>query len=344
MRGEIITRDEMLGIPAYEVSDLTQIPPGPLVSVIVITYNHEAFIEQTIQGILAQQCDFPIELIIGEDKSQDRTLEICFEYQKRYPQLIRLVTWHKNVGENANYLRVWGRTRGKYVAICEGDDYWIDPDKLSKQFALMEQYPDTILSGALVRMLGYSNGYFVDEVFGPMQMKCRYGLEDVIERPCFHTSTFMFRRSEFKIPAAAHNCCLLDTVLMSAAALQGSLKCIPDTVSAYRMHEHGTFSPLSMLRKYEHTIGMLQAILTFTDERYAPIVRKKIDAVQMWLCFELVSNGQVQRARRLAWQTVRSLALHAPRKALVLIFHVYLPRTSQLVIDAWNRNKRRYEK
>ena len=74
---------EMLAIPAYEISDLSQIAPEPLVSVPVITYNHEAYVEQAIEGILAQQCDFPIELIIGEDKSQDRTLDICMSYQQK---------------------------------------------------------------------------------------------------------------------------------------------------------------------------------------------------------------------------------------------------------------------
>ena len=99
----------MLEIPAHEISDLSQIPAEPLVSIIVITYNHEAYVRETIEGILAQKCDFPIELIIGEDKSKDRTLEICLEYQRKYPHLIRLVTWHENIGANANALRVWGR-------------------------------------------------------------------------------------------------------------------------------------------------------------------------------------------------------------------------------------------
>ena len=175
-----------------------------------------------------------------------------------------------------------------------------------------------------------------------MQLKCRYGLEDVIARPCFHTSTYIFRRAEFKIPACTRTIgIMMDTLLMAAAALQGSLKCIPDTVSVYRMHPDGFFSTLNLLSKYERTIELLHAILSFADERYSLIIKKKIDAVRMWLCFELVADGQLYRARGLAWQTVRSLAWHAPRKALILLFHVYLPRTSQPIIDAWNRRNQR---
>jgi glycosyltransferase involved in cell wall biosynthesis len=300
MRGEIITRDEMLAIPAYEVSDLDQIPPEPLVSVIVITYNHEAFMEQTIQGILEQQCDFPFELIIGEDKSPDRTLKVCLDYQKKYPHLVRIVTWHENVGANANFLRAWGRARGKYVAICEGDDYWIDPAKLAKQVALMERSPDTTLCGAKVRIVDTAKAGMQGEIFGPKLTKEDYELEDVIELPVFHTSTFLLR-SEVKMPGCAYNVFCLDTVLMCAAAVQGSLRCIPDTVSVYRLHEGGTYSELNWARKYEHAIGIFQAVLTFADERYFPAIRNKIDTLRLWLCGELIcelaSIGEVTQAR-----------------------------------------------
>jgi glycosyltransferase involved in cell wall biosynthesis len=340
MRGKVITREEMLAIPAYEISDLSLIPPEPLVSVLVITYNHEAYIEETIQGILAQQCHFPIEIIIGEDKSPDRTLAICLDYQKKYSHLVRLVTWHENVGVNANFLRVWGRARGKYVAVCEGDDYWVDPAKLTKQVAIMEGSPETTLCGAMVRVQDASQPD-LDAVFGPKQWKSQYELEDVIGLQLFQTSTYLFRASGFKIPECGHRVVCLDCVLMAAAAIQGSLKGIPDTVSVYRMHGGGIFAGLDWARRYEHWIAMFQAVLAFVDERDFPIIRKKIDSLRSLLCFELVSNGKFPRARRLAWQTVRSLAWHAPRKALVLIFHVYLPRTSRPVIDAWNRRKQR---
>lgn len=220
MRGDIITRDEMLAIPAVEISDLRQMPSEPLVSVIVITYNQEVYIEQTIDGILAQQCDFPFELIIGEDKSQDRTLEICVNYQKRYPQIVRIVTWHENVGLNANLLRVWGRARGKYLALCEGDDYWIDPAKLAKQVTLMDQFPDTILSGAQTIRMGIGDE---DELIplvhlNQQKIKPEYGIEEFLSGAYFHTSTYLFRTAEFKIPACARNSWCVDAVFLVAAA------------------------------------------------------------------------------------------------------------------------------
>ncbi len=114
----------------------------PLVSIKMITYNHEPYIAQAIEGVLLQQTDFPIELVIGEDCSTDGTCEIVFNYQKKYPDIIRVITSEQNVGMHKNGYRTVKACRGKYVAYCEGDDYWHDPRKLQKQVDYLEQNPD----------------------------------------------------------------------------------------------------------------------------------------------------------------------------------------------------------
>jgi len=119
--------------------------PAPLVSVRVITYNHENFIAQCIEGILMQRTDFPFEVVIGEDCSTDRTREIVLDYQARYPDKIRTITSEANVGAMNNVIRVQQACQGKYHAYCEGDDYWIDPLKLQKQADFLEAHPDVSL-------------------------------------------------------------------------------------------------------------------------------------------------------------------------------------------------------
>ena len=334
MRGEIITRDEMLAIPAYEISDLGQIPPNPLVSVIVTTYNHEAYIEQTIEWILAQQCDFPLELIIGEDKSQDRTLSICLDYQRRYPQLIRLVTWHENVGGNENFLRVWGRARGKYVAMCEGDDYWVNPAKLTKQVALMEQFPDTILCGAGAQTLPPNSmlNYLQD-------MKPQFSTEElIIQRMYFHTSTFFFRSEGFQIPKSARRG-LADNVILVIASLQGTVRCIPDTVSVYRLHEKGVYWGIDKVGKIGLQLEWVRTISGFIDERYFWLITKQEDFIRAMLCHALISSGQLTQARGLFKDVFRRLARHQPIIAMVLTFHVCLPRLYHKLSSAWRKRK-----
>ncbi|MDA3878599.1 MAG: glycosyltransferase, partial [Halothiobacillus sp.] len=125
-----------------EISDLSLLPGNPLISVYMLTYRHEGFIAQAIEGVVAQQLDVPFELIIGEDCSPDNTRSIVLEYQHKHPDLIRVITSDQNVGAKANAARCQAATRGTYVAICEGDDYWCDPAKLARQLAIFDAYPD----------------------------------------------------------------------------------------------------------------------------------------------------------------------------------------------------------
>jgi glycosyltransferase involved in cell wall biosynthesis len=112
----------------------------PLVSVSMITYNHAPYVAQAIQGVLEQKTKFCVELVIGEDCSTDGTREIVFEYQKRYPDIVRVVTSDNNVGAQKNGYRTTKACRGKYIAFCEGDDYWHHPYKLQKQVDYFESH------------------------------------------------------------------------------------------------------------------------------------------------------------------------------------------------------------
>lgn len=113
----------------------------PLVSVCMTCYNHAPYLRQAVEGVLGQQTTFGVELVLGEDCSTDATAEICREYAAKYPDRVRLVTGDRNVGWRANYRRTFDACRGKYVAYCDGDDWWSDPQKLQMQVDLMDSDP-----------------------------------------------------------------------------------------------------------------------------------------------------------------------------------------------------------
>lgn len=145
LRGEPIQvfEGDPMDVPCIETSDPEKLCKHPVVSVHMITYNHEPYIRQAIEGVMMQKTDFEFELIIGEDCSYDETREICFEYQKKYPDKIRVLWWHENVSKfGGNGRRVRARCRGEFIAFCEGDDYWIDPLKLQKQVDVMRKHPN----------------------------------------------------------------------------------------------------------------------------------------------------------------------------------------------------------
>ena len=121
----------------------------PLVSICVQTYQHVDFIKDCLDGILKQETSFPFEILLGEDASTDGTREICLEYAEKYPDKIRLFLHHRenNIKINGKptgrfiFLYNMFSARGKYIALCEGDDYWTDPLKLQKQVGFLEKIP-----------------------------------------------------------------------------------------------------------------------------------------------------------------------------------------------------------
>ncbi len=118
----------------------------PLVSICCITYNHAQFIRKCLDGFLMQQTDFPIEILIHDDCSTDGTTEIICEYEAKYPDLIFPLYEEENQYQQGKAAEIdfynYRRARGKYIAYCEGDDYWTDPLKLQKQVDFMEANPE----------------------------------------------------------------------------------------------------------------------------------------------------------------------------------------------------------
>lgn len=126
-------------LPGYPQESLA---PKCMVSIKMITYNHEPYIAQAIEGVLMQKTTFKFELVIGEDCSTDLTRKICEDYAKKYPEIIKLLPSEQNLGMIKNGLRTLQACEGKYIAFCEGDDYWTDPLKLQKQVDFLEANDD----------------------------------------------------------------------------------------------------------------------------------------------------------------------------------------------------------
>jgi hypothetical protein len=124
-----------------EVSVPELLPERPLVSIYMATYNHGLYVAQAIEGVLRQRAEFPIELVIGEDGSDDDTRAIVLKYQQRHPEVIRIITGPRNIGAIANGNRCIPLCRGEFFAYCEGDDYWHHPDKLQLQVQALRQNP-----------------------------------------------------------------------------------------------------------------------------------------------------------------------------------------------------------
>lgn len=239
LRGEPIKvfEGDPMDIPCIETSDPEKLCKHPVVSVNMITYNHEPYIRQAIEGVLMQKTDFEFELVIGEDCSQDKTREICFEYQKKYPDKIRVLWWHENVSKlGGNGRRVRAHCRGEFIALCEGDDYWIDPLKLQKQV-------DYIRETNAVMCVANSEWHYADgsvrtHIFD--RQKRIVSIEEVVDY-YFHTTTYLMRRTVFLQCVQRYPEIIFwyDTVVQCLMATMGPLCFIPDVVSVYRWTGQG---------------------------------------------------------------------------------------------------------
>lgn len=113
----------------------------PLVTVIMLVFNHEDYLVEALESVIHQRVDFSYEILIGEDCSTDASMQIIDDYRRKYPQLIRVVTAPTNVGPHENHRRLVEASRGRYIAYCEGDDYWNTPDKLVRQVNFLAENP-----------------------------------------------------------------------------------------------------------------------------------------------------------------------------------------------------------
>lgn len=177
----------------------------PLVSVCVQTFQHKNFIKECLDGILMQKTNFRVEILLGDDESNDGTREICLNYAEEHPDKIRLFLHHRenNIYINGkatgrfNFLNNLYCAEGKYIAFCEGDDYWTDPFKLQKQVEFLEKNANYI---ACVH-----NSYFSDEskrkIITKIFSNLRTGqvqLKDICPTRSFHTASLLFRQDAFK--------------------------------------------------------------------------------------------------------------------------------------------------
>lgn len=135
---------------------------APVVSVAVFTYNQEQTIAQTLESILAQDFNLPFEIVIGEDASTDNTLQICHDYQQRYPEKIKLLQHKQNLGAIQNFKTVISAVQGKYTAFCAGDDYWSHTGKLRMQYNFLASHPDYTMAHTRFQLLEVETGEISD--------------------------------------------------------------------------------------------------------------------------------------------------------------------------------------
>ena len=211
------------------------------VSVLMITYNHEKFIDHALESVLMQSVDFDYEIVIGEDCSTDRTREIVAGYQKKYPENIRVLFSENNMGMLRNYARTFKACKGQYIAVLDGDDYWSSPYKLKKQVEFLNAHPECSICFHKVRALYDGSGKSI--VMGPPGEKDRYLLKDLVPKNFIANCSVMYRAGLIDaFPDWWYSVEMTDWTTHILHAQYGDVGYINENMGVYRVHPSGVWS------------------------------------------------------------------------------------------------------
>ncbi len=217
----------------------------PLVSISCITYNHEKYIKQCLDGFLMQKTNFDFEILIHDDASTDKTADIIREYEKKYPDKFRCIYQTENQyskGVRGIMARFnFPRAQGKYIALCEGDDYWTDPYKLQKQVDFLENNKEYVLCGTDVKRINVKTGkemIIKEKYFGEVTQT------DILQRNRFSTCTVMIKNMDVsKILFPNFNKFKVgDWPLWNSLLRYGKGMNLPDVTAQYNIHDKGMVS------------------------------------------------------------------------------------------------------
>lgn len=261
------------------------------VSIVCNVYNHEKYLRDALEGFVTQKTDFPFEVLVHDDASTDGSAHIIREYEAKYPEIIKPIYQTKNQYSQKIPVSLTyqvPRIRGKYVAVCEGDDYWTDPSKLQKQVDFLDSHPEYTLCACSTVWLNMDDGTRLN--------KCRtdedrdVSLEEIILEKngrVFQYATVVVRSQFFcQRPDWMGHFGVGDTPLAIHAAIHGKVRMLADVMAVYRFRAPGSWtarfadSAQQKATSYSRMINGLERFNAATGGRYDTLVTRRINQLR----------------------------------------------------------------
>lgn len=254
------------------------------VSIICNAYNHGKYIRDALEGFVIQKTNFPFEVLVHDDASTDNTADVIREYEAKYPEIIKPIYQTENqYQKNRAAVRKIqsARVQGKYIALCEGDDYWTDPLKLQKQYDYMESHPESTLCACSTDWLNMLNG--------KVENRCRvaedtdFTLEDIIleKKGRIFPTVSVFVKSEIWLEKRTWGFPIGDYPLAIYAALYGNVHMLADSMCVYRWYAEGSWTARMDDADHravvsEKMIKGLENLDEFTEHKYTDIISRRL--------------------------------------------------------------------
>lgn len=275
-----------------------------MLSVVMITYNHEEYVRQAIDSILMQKVNFDFEILIADDVSPDNTRKVLQEYKERFPNKIKLFLRKENLGATKNICDLYNRCLGKYIAILEGDDYWLDENKLQRQVDYLEKHEEYIATTHAVEYFNENNEiFFTDPNLKYDELE---GVEKLIEceknnLAIGHLQSLVFRNifpNKKYEEIITCNRFLGDLPLKFILLSIGKIKYLDYVMGRYRnIRKNSTsFSSLDYRKQMEYNLLVWEKINEVTDYKYKGEIDKIINNSKI-RCFHIIKdNKQYKKA------------------------------------------------
>jgi glycosyltransferase involved in cell wall biosynthesis len=283
--------------------------PIPLVSVSITAFNAETWLARALDSVLRQQLDFPIEIVIADDCSQDSTLRIAHCYRERHPELIRVLERSRNLGIQRNTYETLNECRGKYIAWLDSDDYWTDPEKLSNQVKVLEADPTISVCSHFVRWVT-PQGEVKREKY-PSLPAGRVGLEEVIRHNFLPTPSVVFRNGiqrglppwYFELES------LSDWPIWVLAALQGDAVLLDRVMADYMLAPGSSMTSRGELFWCRMDAEFYEKIESILPGRWHRLVRAEKGRRYESMAYLLRKQGDFTASRVAALKAFRSPSL-----------------------------------
>jgi|GEM_PF-3368618 len=285
-------------------------PDTPLVSIVCHAYNHVHFIKDALNGFLTQETSFPFEIILNDDASTDGTQDIVKAYQNQYPRLIRATLHAENNFSKGLSPRNFSfpKVRGTYIALCEGDDFWISSQKLQKQVDAFEEGVSVVFHDAIPSSdeRALDNSYYKNDT-APLK---GYSPNQMARGAKIPTASSVFLAKPFK-KEKHENVVNGDHLIWATLAEFGKALFLPEALSVYRYHEGGIWSSRKILERVEPALRSKEVIFDCVVGKYKTSAMLGFCGTMIELVDQLLIEGEKDRAssltRSLYFQVLKML-------------------------------------
>ncbi|MCX6171917.1 MAG: glycosyltransferase [Flavobacterium sp.] len=271
-----------------------------MVSVCITAYNIDKYLVECVESILIQETNFNYEIVVGEDFSSDNTIEILKSYESRFPNIFRIIYNEKNIGMMPNFIKTIEASNGKYVALMDGDDVWLDKYKLQKQIDFLEEnqdyslcFHDSVISDSKLNpIVNYSHRY-------PSRYhtyKDGFLIENIVSWRGIlgATSSIVFVKKFKRFPDWVKDLYGLEPMIYHLLIEYGKYHYLPETMSAYRVHNNSTDMSFTKISKAQRDIKDHYIYCRYYRPKFINYYYRKIIFDRAYLVFQYFKSFDIK--------------------------------------------------